>query len=233
MKEKDNPALKASRVGVFAGLYAVTSLVPVSVFIGASSMLSLNLIITPCIAILLTPIEAAAAALIGGLLALWIAPWQAMFGPTTVLLPFMGAFLGSLVFHKRKIGAPLATSFLIAVVMFYLASRSEFPYWITPHIVAIILAGVSMFSIPLKIRIPLSAFVATMCEQAAMLIQAVYVLQLPYVVFMTAFPFMLYERFIGAIGGTLIAYSLFHVMREYFDLERKKVNTSTKDQLQL
>ncbi len=219
MNRNGNAALRASRVGVFAGLYAVTSLVPISVFVGASSMLSLNLIMTPVIAVLLIPTEAVAAALIGGLLALWIAPWQAMFGPTTMLLPFAGAFFGSMVFHKRKIGSPLAAIFLTSVVMFYLATRSEFPYWITPHIVAIILAGVSTLSTPLKIRIPLNAFVATMCEQAAMLIQAVYVLQLPYVVFMTAFPLMLYERVIGTLGATCIVFGLARFVPAYFEVK--------------
>ena len=215
MNKNRNVALRASRIGVFAGLYAVTSLIPISMFIGASSLLSLNLIVTPAIAILLTPIEAGAAALIGGLLALWISPWQAMFGPTTVLLPFAGAFLGSVVFHKRKIGSPLAAIFLAAVAVSYLASRSEFPYWIAPHIVAIILAGVSMFSTPLRIRVPLNAFVATMCEQAAMLVQAVYVLQLPATVFMTAFPLMLYERAVGAIGGALLVHGIVRFIRDF------------------
>jgi len=216
MNKNRNTALRASRIGVFAGLYAVTSLIPISVFIGASSLLSLNLIITPAIAILLTPIEAGAAALIGGLLALWIAPWQAMFGPTTLLLPLAGAFLGSMAFHKRKIGSPLAVILLTAVVLSYLTSRSEFPYWIAPHIVAIILAGVSVFATPTKIRVPLNAFVATMCEQASMLVQAVYVLQLPSVVFMTAFPLMLYERAVGAIGGALIVFGVIRFIRNFF-----------------
>lgn len=216
MNENGNAALRVSRVGVFAGLYAVTSIVPISVFVGASSMLSLNLIITPCIAILLTPMEAVAAALIGGLLALWIAPWQAMFGPTTVLLPLAGAFFGSMTFHKKKIGSLIVAIFLTAVVLAYLTSRSEFPYWIVPHIGAIILAGVSVFSTPLKIRVPLNAFVATICEQASMLVQAVYVLQLPYVVFLTAFPLMLYERLIATVGSSIIILSLFKFAPKYF-----------------
>lgn len=219
MNENGNAALRASRVGVFAGLYAVTSLVPISVFVGGSSMLSLNLIITPVIAILLIPTEAAAAALIGGLLALWIAPWQAMFGPATVLLPFAGAFFGSMTFHKKKMGSPLAVIFLAAVVLSYLSSRSDFPYWIVPHMAALITAGVSMLSTPLKIRILLVAFVTTMCEQAAMLVQAVYVLQLPCIVFMTAFPLMLYERVIGLLGGSLIVYSLIRTIPKYFRLK--------------
>lgn len=207
-------------MGVFAGLYAATSLIPISVFIGASSLLSLNLIITPAIAILLTPKEAGGAALIGGLLALWMAPWQAMFGPTTVLLPFAGAFFGSMVFHKWRIGSPMAAIFLAAVVLAYLSSRSEFPYWIAPHIVAIILVGVLIFSTPLKIRFPLNAFVATMCEQASMLVQAVYVLELPVGVFLTAFPFMLYERIIATVGASVIVLSLYKILPAYFNLKQ-------------
>ena len=213
MNRNRNAALRASKMGIFAGLYAVTSLIPISVFIGASSLLSLNLIITPAIALLLTPIEAGAAALIGGLLALWIAPWQAMFGPTTLLLPLAGAFFGSMVSHKRRIGSPLAAIFLATVVLSYLVSRSEFPYWIAPHVLAIILAGVSVFSTPLKVRVPLNAFVATMYEQAAMLAQAVYVLELPAVVFMTAFPLMLYERIIGTSGALIIVFGFARYVR--------------------
>lgn len=195
----------------------MTGLIPISAFIGASSMLSLNLIITPCIAILLTPIEAGAAALIGGLLVLWIAPWQAMFGPTTLLLPLTGAFFGSMVYHRRRIGSPLAVIFLTSVVLSYLTSRSEFPYWIIPHLIALILAVVSMFSTPLKIRIPLNAFVATMCEQATMLVQAVYVLQLPSFVFMTAFPLMVYERVIGTMGAVFVVFGLARFAPTYFN----------------
>jgi len=200
-------------MGVFAGLYAVTSLIPISVFIGASSLLSLNLIITPVIAILLTPIEAGTAALIGGLLALWIAPGQAVFGPTTILLPFTGALFGSILFHKHKMGSPIAAILLAAVTLSYLTSRPEFPYWIAPHIVAIILAGSSMFSTSAKLRVPAVAFVTTMCEQAAMLVQAVHILQLPVVVFVTAFPLMLYERSISTIGAVLIVLGLTRYVR--------------------
>lgn len=220
MSNNQDVVLKASRTGMFAALYAITSLIPISVFVGASSLLSLNLIITPTIAILLTPVEAGTAALIGGLLALWIAPWQAMFGPTTILLPFAGAFLGSMVFHKRKVGSLVAAIFLAAVVLAYLSSRSEFPYWIVPHVAAIILAGVLAFLTLLKMRVPLIALVSTMCEQACMLVQALYVLELPYVVFVTAFPLMLYERLIATVGASVIVLSLYKILPEYFNLKQ-------------
>jgi len=83
---------------------------------------------------------------------------------------------------------------------------------------ACILAGVSVFSTPLKIRVPVNAFVATMCEQATMLVQAVYVLQLPAVVFMTAFPLMLYERIIGTLGALFIEFGLVRYIPISFEI---------------
>ena len=210
-------ALRVSRVGVFASLYVATSLVPVSVFIGASSMLSLNLVITPAIAVLLSPVDAGFVALIGGLLALWIAPGQAIFGVSTVLLPVAGAVFGSLAFHRKKIGSLVAGAFLFIVGLIYLSSRCEFPYWITPHFLATVLAAFSTFLTPKRIRIPMSCFIATMCEQAAMLVQAVFVLQLPAIVFATAFPLMLYERFVGTIGASLIALGCARFAPNYFE----------------
>lgn len=214
-------ALRFSRVGIFASLYAATSLVPISVFIGASSMLSLNLVVTPTIAVLLSPVDAGFAALIGGLLALWIAPSQAIFGLPTVLLPVAGAVFGSLAFHRKKFGSLIAGAFLFMVVLIYLFARFEFPYWITPHVFATILAAISSFLTPRKFRIPVNAFIATMCEQAAMLVQALYVLQLPTIVFMTAFPLMLYERAVGTIGGSIIALALARSAAAYFGTEAK------------
>lgn len=220
--EKEINALRAARIGVFAALYVITSFVPISVFIGASSMLSLNIVITPTIAILLNPIEAGTAALIGSLIALWLAPYQAIFGLTTILLPLAGAFFGSLVYHKTKIGALLSVAFLLGVAGVYLMERSEFPYWVIPHALAAFLAALSSFSTPTRLRVVLSSFTATMCEQAAMLIQAVYVLQLPVVVFVTAFPLMIYERLIGTIGASLIMFGILRFAPNYLRISTEK-----------
>ena len=222
MKLTQSKAIVASRIGVFAALYATTSLVPISIFIGASSFLSLNLVITPTIAVLLSPIEAGCAALIGALLALWIAPHQAMFGPTTVLLPLVGAVCGSLVFRKIKLGALVSGFFLIGVVASYLVARGQFPYWIAPHALTIVLMGISSLMTPLRIRVVLGSFVATIFEQAAMLIQAVYVLQLPVIAFATAFPLMLYERIIATLGASLIVLGIAKFTPNYFDVLHQK-----------
>lgn len=111
-------ALVAARIGVFATLYVVLSLIPFSVFIGAPSFLTLNLIVTPVIVILLNPFEAFLASLFGGVITFYVAPFQAMFGPFTILLPIAGSAFGSLAYHKGKIGALATASFLIVAILY-------------------------------------------------------------------------------------------------------------------
>jgi len=202
-------SLRVTRIITFAALYVATIFIPVSMFIGAPSLLSLNLIITPAIAILLTPIESFCASLLGAVISLYAAPFQAIFGPYTILLPVVGSTLGSLAFHKPKTGI-LASLYLGSVSLAYLIVRPEFPYWIIPHIIGAIIVGGASFthSLPIKTRIPLYAYISTVCEQATMLIGAVYILSLPCIVFTTAFPLMIYERILGTIGGTLLCYSV-------------------------
>jgi hypothetical protein len=206
-----------AKIGIFAALYAATSTVPISMFIGAPSFLSLNLIITPTMAILLSPFEALSASLIGAFISLYIAPSQAMFGPFTVLLPVVGSTLGSAAFRKPKFGI-IATVYLLIVAIFYVTTRPEFPYWVIPHIFAAIVAAV-LSTINLstkKFQIPAYAFVSTICEQATMLIGATFILSLPWVVFATAFPLMIYERAVATLGGSIIAYALLRSIPKYF-----------------
>lgn len=208
-KSNDKEVIQmAAKMGLLASLYAVTSVVPVSIFIGASSLLTLNLIITPLIAILLPPLNAVATAIIGGLLALWIAPAQAIFGPTTLFLPIAGAFFGSLLFYKSKLGSIASSGFLLVIITLYLMARQTFPYWIFPHLLAASFAFFMLFLKSLRKKIFVTVYVSTMCEQAAMLLQAVYILQLPAEVFMSAFPLMLYERLIATVGSFLLIESL-------------------------
>lgn len=210
-------SLKAARIAIFAALYAALSCIPISVFIGASSLLSLNLIVTPTIAILLSPLEAFLSSLLGSIISLYVAPFQAVFGPYTILLPVSGATLASLGFHKPRTGF-FASIYLGVISLTYIIMRPEFPYWVIPHIVGAIIVGGLNFKnpIPDKVKIPLYAFISTICEQATMLIGALFILSLPWTIFAAAFPLMLYERLIGTIGGTLLTYSLYLKCKEYF-----------------
>jgi hypothetical protein len=208
----------AARIGVFAALYAVLSLIPISVFIGAPSFLALNLIVTPVIAILLNPFEAFFASLFGGVVALYAAPFQAMFGPFTILLPVAGSTFGSLAFHKGKIGALAATSFLVVAISAYLIKNFPFPYFVVPHLMAMLLVLVVSFKkmTPINLKAPLYAFVSTMCEQGMMMIFAVHLLGLPWQAFVGILPLMVYERIVGTIGATLLAIPLVRIVSKYF-----------------
>lgn len=211
-------ALRASRVGVFAALYVATSLVPISMFIGAPSFLALNLIITPVMAILLLPSEALFASLFGGIISFYVAPMQAMFGPYTILLPVAGATFGSLTYHKGKVGALLSALFLSIAISAYLVRNYPFPYFVVPHSIALVVALLSSFKrmTPMRLKIPMYAYVSTLAEQGMMMIFAVHLLGLPWQVFQGILPLMLYERAVGTVGSALIILALLKTMPKYF-----------------
>ncbi|MGQ9641606.1 MAG: hypothetical protein ACUVUF_05715 [Candidatus Bathycorpusculaceae bacterium] len=211
-------AMRASRVGVFAALYVVTSLVPISMFIGAPSFLALNLVITPVMAILLLPSEALFASLFGGIVSFYVAPMQAMFGPYTILLPVAGATFGSLTYHKGKVGALLSALFLSIAISAYLVQNYHFPYFVVPHSIALIIALLSSFRkmTPIRLKIPLYAYVSTLAEQGMMMIFAVHLLGLQWQVFIGILPLMIYERIMGTVGATLIIISILKVLPRHF-----------------
>ena len=189
-------------------------------FIGAPSFLALNIIMTPTIAFLLSPIEAFSTSLIGGILSLYLFPTQAMFGPLTILLPIAGATFGSLAIHKGKIGRVISSVFLVIAIMAYLIMNYPFPYFVVPHTVALLVLIVNTFKdmSPLRIKAPIYAFVSTMCEQGMMMIFAVHLLGLPWLVFPGILPLMVYERILGTVGGTFIIFAVKKAVPEFFSI---------------
>jgi len=200
-------------LGVFSALYAVLSLIPISTFIGAPSLLTLNLIATPTIAIILNPLEAFFASLFGGMIAIYLSPFQAVFGPLTILLPITGSTLGSMAYHMKKKGTLPATLFLITAILMYLMKNYLFPFFIIPHLIAIFVAIISSFKVKTSkiTRVISHSYVTTMCEQGIMMIFAVYLLDLPWFTFIGILPLMVYERLIGTIGGALLTLSLIKI----------------------
>lgn len=211
-------AVRASKIGVFGALYVATSLIPISVFIGAPSFLGLNLVITPVIALLLPPMEALYASLFGGLIAFYVAPMQAMFGPYTILLPIAGATFGSLTSHRTKLGTLTSALYLVVAISAYLIKNYPFPYFTVPHLLAILvaLAGSFKSKVPLRTKIPMYTYVSTMCEQGMMMILAVYLLGLPWPVFPGILPLMIYERAIATAGASSIVLGIIRFMPKYF-----------------
>ena len=216
-------SLRAARIGIFAALYVALSTIPISVFIGAPSFLTLNLIITPVIAVLLSPFEAFLASLFGGILALYVVPMQAMFGPFTILLPVAGSTFGSLASYKGKRGGLAAACFLLIATFSYLAKNFLFPYFVAPHLIATVLALAATFKrmTQTSLKAPLFAFVSTMCEQGMMMIFAVYLLGLPWQAFIGILPLMVYERVVGTMGATLLVIPLTSITSNIFTKNKK------------
>lgn len=203
-------SVRTSRIGILAALYAATSFIPISMFIGAPSFLALNLIITPVIAIILSPIDAFLTSLFGGLLSFYAVPSQAMFGPYTILLPICGATFGSLAYHKGKTGALIASLFLLGSISAYLIVNYPFPYFVAPHSLATLLTIISLIRgmTPAKVKVPIFVFITTMSEQGMMMVLAVHLLGLPWEAFVGILPLMLYERIVATTGATLLVLAL-------------------------
>jgi len=199
--------VQITKIAVLAALYVVLSFIPVSMFIGAGSFLSLSMIITPVIAVLLHPFEALVCSCLGGLIVVILNTGSAMFGIFTVLLPIAGAVCGSLFVYTKK-GSFLTMVFLGATILYYLYSRGSFIFWIIPHVLALLLLLGISFLEKMILKTMASPFISTMCEQSAMLLLAINVLQLPVIVFQVAFPLMLYERTFATIGGILVLLAL-------------------------
>jgi hypothetical protein len=212
-------SVKTARVGIFAALYVATSIVPISAFIGAPSFLALNIVLTPVIAFLLGPYEAFSASLIGGLISIYLSPSQAMFGAFSVLLPVVGATFGSLSVHKGKMGHIAAGGFLAVAILAYLTRNYSFPYFVSPHSFALAIAVYGSFRglTPIKIKVPIGAFISTMCEQGMMMIFATHLLKLPAGVFSGILPLMLYERLIATLGASILILAILRAFPSYFE----------------
>ena len=221
----DLKSVRVSRIGIFAALYVATSFIPISMFIGAPSFLALNLIITPVIALILSPIDAFLTSVFGGTLSFYAVPSQAMFGPYTILLPVCGATFGSLAYHKGKSGALFALLFFLGSISSYLVVNYPFPYFVAPHLLAALFTIISLTRgmTPAKVKIPIFVFIATMSEQGMMMIFAVHLLGLPWEAFVGILPLMIYERLIATIGGTLLIFGLLKALPEYFNSYLKGV----------
>jgi len=198
-----------SMIATFSAAYVVLSLVPVSPFIGGPSILSLNLIIVPLIAILLPPVQAFLTAFMGSLVVFFVFPAALanIFGPTMLLMPIAGSTVGSVVARaKSKILRTLALAYYAFMILLFVIRIPQVPYWVIPHTAALVVALFARRIAEPKLKVFALAFTATMAEQACMMVLASWYLMLPWQVFAIAFPLMLYERVLATLGGGFLAF---------------------------
>jgi len=205
-----------SLTGLLSALYVILSFIPISPFIGGSSILTLNLVIVPVIAILLKPIYALISSLIGVTIMFFLVPVALanIFGVFVILMPTIGSFIGSLLYHYRERSLPIVVPFFLLSINTFLY-KTHALFWIIPHLIATFLTVPFVFcKLNERVKILMSCFITTMSEQCVMMNLASWYLNLPYEVFLAAFPFMIYERLIATIGGFLITTSIFIFLKQ-------------------
>ncbi len=220
---------------IFAALTVVFGQIPLTPFIGGPSVLTLAIIMPPLVGLILGLELGSICILIAVLFLFMVNPATAYAGLFTVF-PFLAGTVSAGTIRKSFIYKLLAAVILFIGILGYLYVYSVFPYWIVPHVLALVFIlaiavsgkkldfeGIiiekegkldifgSFKNSPLLL---LSCFISTMADQAVMLLLAVYVLQLPLVVFQLALPLMLMERTIATIVSALGIILVINIMNK-------------------
>ena len=193
-----------SLTAIFSALYVVFSIIPIGTpFIGGTTMMSLNLVMTPILGFL-GPIYGTAAALIGSFIAIGVAPQSAIFGIFSPLVPLTGVLC--VVLALRRSTMLIAGIFVLGTSAIFLLMRFSAFWFVLPHItVAIFMILVRTFKVRSEIQLLSVCMIGTFGEQCAMFMLSIFVLNLPAALFgYIIFPLMLYERCVGSIGSFLI-----------------------------
>ena len=213
---------------ILAALYAVLAVVPLSAFIGAASIISFAICIAPIIGIILGPLRGFVFGLIGGILAailLMVMPFNLyLIMPTVILGPAVaGFFIGLIVHRTSKIGPLLTALFLVSIIGLFLVPRFEAWIFMTPYIVAVVVAlvlqvvgiefdldktGASKY-----LQILPFTFLGAMLDHSMMAMGSVYLLNLDAGLFIGIFPLMLIERTIATIVGAIVGFVVLTVLR--------------------
>jgi hypothetical protein len=211
---------------ILTALYVVSSLIPISTFLGAAgplAQLSLTICIAPLFGILLGPSKGFAFGLIAGILSAFV-PGVSLIVPTVILGPAISGLLTGLCLQpftrvgNLTIPGPVITAIYLAVIIvLYLITTYE-AWWFMIYYVAALFVALVLQREPVAYDsntegisrylqlIPLT-LIGTITDFSMMTMGAVYILELPAVAFgFGIFPFMLAERAAAtAIAAILIA----------------------------
>lgn len=135
-------------MAVFAALHAILSLLPYTITIGVSGSITLGVVSAPLIGIILGPISGGISVLMGSIIAMFLNPSGAIFGPLSFLPATVGALSAGFVIKKRGyISAAILTA---GIAAFYAnpngLDAAAYPFM---HIIAAIVALI--FSTPLAV----------------------------------------------------------------------------------
>ncbi len=184
-----------------AAIYAITTYLPLSKFIGGPGFITLEIVMLPIIAALLRPPLALAAVFVGSLVAaLGQSSFTFTFGPVGLLIPLIAVAAGSIAFHYR-LGPIVPWAYILAGAVYYVAlSNGGTLLWLAPYFLAIISLPV-IFRIRDYPRIGLLSFYTAMAEQVTLNILSISILGLTGAFWIGVTPLMYAERTLATIGG--------------------------------
>ena len=218
-------AKRIALIIVFAALHTVLSSLPFTITIGVSGgTISLGVITVPLMGIILGPISGGLAALIGSVIAMFVNPSGAIFGPASFLPATIGAMSAGFAFTKR--GYISAALLLAAIIGFYVHPIGMevigYPFL---HIIAVVVALVfstrlavwsndlSNFN-KLSVGIPVAAFVGTLTDHIVGSSLASWMFNLPVEVWNAVMFVYPIERIVAVIIVVAIALPLYYSLRK-------------------
>lgn len=210
---------------VFAALHVVLSSLPYSIPVGVSGgSITLGVVSAPLIGIILGPLSGGMSVLIGSIIAMFINPAGAFFGPLSFLPATVGAFSAGFTLAKR--GYISAAILIAAIVAFYAHPVGleviSFPFM---HIIAVIVALI--FSTPLAawstetsnttklgIGVTIAAFVGTLTDSMVGNSMALWEFNLDAVQWNAVLFIYPVERIVAVIVIVAIAVPLYYSLRK-------------------
>ncbi|MFW9979959.1 MAG: hypothetical protein ACFFEJ_17885 [Candidatus Thorarchaeota archaeon] len=207
---------------ILAALYGLGSLIPISVFIGATASISLTLVLAPLFGILLGPWKGSFFGLVGGVIVFIIGGSGGLFQviPILILAPAISGLLTGLCatpyVRGRWIPATgLTAAYFYAIIILYEIVNYQAWWFMLYYGIALVaalliqLTGTELDIGDMSKRgiLTLVPFViiGTITDFSMMTLSAVYFLQVPAAAFgFVIFPLMLFERTIAIVVSTIV-----------------------------
>lgn len=198
-------ALSAS----LAAVYIISTLIPISPFIGGGpGFITAEIIMLPLLAALLRPPLAAASIIAGSLgMGLLRTSIYSFFGPLGLLVPIVATVLGSVAFHYRA-GLLFPWGYVLGGAVYYIAfSQGGTSLWLVPYVIVIV-SIVAVLKMSGSLRTGFLAFYTAMSEQVGLNVLSISVLGLTGGTWTAITPFMFTERAVATLGGAALIVAL-------------------------
>ncbi len=203
--------------GLFSALFVISTLIPVSVYIGGAGFITLEIVLVPVIAFLLEPWQALLSTLFGAVLGYFFGTGLApVFGPLSPFIPALAAYFGSIAFHYDekwfKWSSPawltLPGGYIVFGIVYYLAFSHGTVVWLTPYFLAALGLAYRPLAKDSTSKIAIGCLTTAMCEQVGLNVASISLVGLIGGVWLTIAPFMFTERTIATVGSLIVIKAL-------------------------